>query len=75
MLGVLVPRAPRYQQPEYGPMSKLKNLFAVALLTLPILSLSAADLGARVDVTQVRPASVAGCCYVYYMGHWYCFPC
>jgi hypothetical protein len=56
-------------------MSKLKNLFAVALLTLPVLSLSAADLGAPANVTQVRPASVAGCCYVYYMGHWYCFPC
>jgi hypothetical protein len=57
-------------------MKKLRNLLAAALLTLPVVALNAstvADAAKGAELNPTRP--VAGCCYVLFMGRWYCMPC
>jgi hypothetical protein len=59
-------------------MAQLRTLLATALLALPVMSLSAAQVtvngegtGTRVDAST----SLTGCCMVLWGGTWYCIPC
>jgi len=57
-------------------MTKLKTLLVAALLTVPVLTLSAAvpaehyGSGPRLETT-----AATGCCWVLYFGRWFCIPC
>lgn len=55
-------------------MKKLRNVLAAALVTIP-LSLNA-GIPAKSEGAEMRPTpSVAGCCYYYIGGRWWCIPC
>jgi hypothetical protein len=57
-------------------MVKLKALVATALLTLPMLTLSASQVAPpSPNIVRLEPASLTNCCWVYYMHRWVCFPC
>ncbi len=58
-------------------MRKLRSLLAAALLTLPVVTLSATQLsGGKSDVVAVQSStSLQGCCYLYWEGRWWCLPC
>ena len=59
-------------------MKKLRTLFAAALLTLPILSISASQVpvGPLSGGATLQPtAPVASCCWVVFLGRWMCIPC
>jgi hypothetical protein len=59
-------------------MAKLRILLKAALLTaLSMLALasagavtSTADSGTRLETT-----SILDCCWIFYMGRWWCIPC
>jgi hypothetical protein len=58
-------------------MTKLRVLLATALLTLPALTLSAAQAGGG-DAgpgTRLETTSLTGCCWVCINGWWYCVAC
>jgi hypothetical protein len=58
--------------------SKLKALLAAALITVPVLALDAAQAPAPSDPSQAQMSgtrTLRDCCYVYFMGRWYCIPC
>lgn len=56
-------------------MKKLRNFLAGALLALP-LALNAGTLPDSRTGSELNPThSVAGTCYVYFMGRWYAIPC
>ena len=58
-------------------MTQLRTLLAAALLTLPVMTLSAtqvtanAGTGPRLETST----SLTGCCLVLAGGRWYCIPC
>lgn len=57
-------------------MKKLRNVLAAALLTIPVLALNAATLSDSTHGVVVQPTpSVTACCYVFYMGRYWCIPC
>lgn len=56
-------------------MIRLRTLIAAALLTIPMLTLSAAspaDHSAALMRKDPSPAPQAGCCY-WFAGRWLCF--
>jgi len=56
-------------------MNRVRTLIAAALLTIPMLSLSAAtptDLSTSVMRDSKLPAPQTGYC-VFFAGHWICF--
>jgi hypothetical protein len=57
-------------------MKKLRNVLVAALLTVPVLALNASTLPDAATGPQLNPTrTVTACCYVYFMGRWYCIPC
>lgn len=56
-------------------MTKLRTLLATALLTLPVLALSAAQPDSVALGKRFEPVSLTGCCLVYLNHHWVCLPC
>jgi hypothetical protein len=57
-------------------MAKLRTLLAAALLTVPVLTLSAAmPTGDAQTGPRIEPTAATGCCWAYVMGRWICFPC
>ncbi len=60
-------------------MTKLRTLLAAALITIPVLTLDAAQLPATQPGSQAQLApssqSVDSCCWVFFLGRWWCFPC
>lgn len=55
---------------------KFKTLLATALLTLPVLMLTATQAADSAERgTRVEPTSLTVCCYVYFNGKWMCIPC
>jgi hypothetical protein len=57
-------------------MSKLRTILAAALLILPVLALNASTLveeAAEIEVGQTQQQS--SCCWVLFIGSWYCVPC
>ena len=56
-------------------MKKLRNVLAAVLLTIPVLTINAGTVTAATG-SELRPTHpVTACCYQYFMGRWYCFPC
>jgi hypothetical protein len=58
-------------------MTKLRTLLAAALLTLPVLALSASEVTADnvASGTRLEGTSLTGCCMIYLNGKWMCIPC
>lgn len=57
-------------------MKKLRNVIAAALLIVPVLALNASTLSDAAEGVVVRSTpSVTACCYIFYMGRWWCIPC
>jgi len=57
-------------------MNRVRTLIAAALLTVPMLSLSAADAvdhSTSVVRDSALPSSQAGYTCFWIAGHWYCF--
>jgi hypothetical protein len=58
-------------------MPKLRTLLATALLTLPVLTLSASQIAVEApgSGTRLESTSLTGCCWVFYLGMWRCYTC
>ena len=57
-------------------MKKLRNLFAAALLVLPVATMNAAPLpGAETRPGLSSPQPAGGYCWVYMLGRWWYVPC
>ena len=57
-------------------MTKLRNLFAVAMVMLPAVTLNAGALPSadtRPGLSSTQP--VAGMCWIFMYGRWWEYPC
>lgn len=67
---------------EGNRMKNVRKVIAALALALPIAAVAATQAADSLTQTQSAPAGIAAsggqsylCCWVLFMGKWYCLPC
>lgn len=60
-------------------MRRLRIILLGIALALPLAATSASDevgvSGKTSDMMQIQPQPQGRCCFVWYLGSWWCIPC